>query len=109
MTLAALASSFLLYGLGLGAATVPATAGAINWILKDGLGQLGTLLFGRGLAPHFDSQTKTWYVVSALKLNIAMAMELSTAMFPGQFLVIASVANSIKGEDPYGPHDTEGQ
>jgi hypothetical protein len=66
-------------------------------VLKDGLGQLGTLLFGRGLAPHFDRQTKTWYVLAALKLNVAMAMELCTAVFPGQFLAIASSANALKG------------
>ena len=93
----ALASAFLLYGVGLGAEVVVPTAGAINWVLKDGLGQLGTLLFGRGLAPHFDRQTKTWYVLAALKLNIAMGMELCTAVCPGYFLVIASTANALKG------------
>lgn len=31
-----LANSFLLYAVGLGAGAIP-TAGAINWVLKDGL------------------------------------------------------------------------
>lgn len=43
---AVLASTFLLYAVGLGEGAIP-TAGALNWVLKDGLGQLGTLLFGR--------------------------------------------------------------
>jgi hypothetical protein len=35
-----LASTFLLYGVGLGSTEAAATAGAINWVLKDGLGQV---------------------------------------------------------------------
>lgn len=44
--IAVLASTFLLYAVGLGEGAIP-TAGALSWVLKDGLGQLGTLLFGR--------------------------------------------------------------
>ena len=44
-----LASTFLLYSVGLGAGAIP-TAGAVSWVLKDGLGQLGTLLFGKLVA-----------------------------------------------------------
>lgn len=35
-----LASTFLLYGVGLGSTEAAATAGALNWALKDGLGQV---------------------------------------------------------------------
>jgi hypothetical protein len=42
MLLAVLASSFLLYAVGLGQGAIP-VAGAVNWVLKDGLGQVGTL------------------------------------------------------------------
>lgn len=45
-----LASSFLLYSVGLGQASAAAAAGAANWVLKDGLGQAGTLLFGRAVS-----------------------------------------------------------
>ena len=38
---AVLASTFLLYGVGLGTVEAAATAGAVNWVLKDGLGQVG--------------------------------------------------------------------
>ncbi len=37
-----LASTFLLYSVGLGAGAIP-TAGALNWVLKDGLGQVSRL------------------------------------------------------------------
>jgi hypothetical protein len=67
-----LASSFLLYSVGLTAGAAIPTAGALNWALKDGLGQLGTLLFGRAIAHNFDVAARQWYVVAALKLNLAI-------------------------------------
>lgn len=66
-----LASSFLLYSVGLGAGAIP-VAGALSWVLKDGLGQLGTLLFGKFMAHNFDLSSKMWYLMASMKLNIAM-------------------------------------
>ena len=53
-----LASTFLLYSVGLGAGAIPA-AGAMNWVLKDGIGQLGTLAFGKAIAHNFDIYSKS--------------------------------------------------
>ena len=66
-----LASTFLLYSVGLGAGAIP-TAGALHWVLKDGLGQLGTLLFGRAIAHNFDVSSRRWYLLASAKLNVAM-------------------------------------
>jgi hypothetical protein len=65
-----LASTFLLYSVGLGAGAIP-TAGALNWVLKDGVGQMGTLLFGKAIAHNFDIHSKTWYFMSFLLLSTA--------------------------------------
>ncbi|KAL6770796.1 hypothetical protein ACKKBF_B32710 [Auxenochlorella protothecoides x Auxenochlorella symbiontica] len=91
-----LASTFLLYALGLGAEAIP-TAGAINWVLKDGLGQAGTLLFGRAIAHNFDVNARWWYVASSAKLNLAMGLEIGTALAPAAFLPAAALANALKG------------
>lgn len=69
--IAVLASTFLLYSVGLGAGAVP-TAGALNWVLKDGLGQMGTLLFGKTIAHNFDVSPRRWYLMASAKLNLAM-------------------------------------
>ena len=66
-----LASTFLLYAVGLGEGAIPA-AGALSWVLKDGLGQLGTLLFGRAIAHNFDVRARLWYVLASVKLNVAI-------------------------------------
>ena len=69
---AVLASTFMLYSVGLGAGAAIPTAGALNWVLKDGIGQLGTLLFGRFLAHNFDVNSRLWYLLASAKLNLAI-------------------------------------
>eukprot|EP00884_Botryococcus_braunii_P000188 jgi/Botrbrau1/1016/Bobra.114_1s0054.1 len=91
-----LASTFLLYSVGLGAGAIP-TAGAINWVLKDGLGQLGSLLFGKTIAHNFDVNTKTWYLMASTKLDTAIGLEICTFLMPQHFLLIGSLANMMKG------------
>jgi hypothetical protein len=87
----------MLYSIGLGSAAAIPTAGALNWVFKDGLGQLGTLLFGRVIAHRFDIAPRMWYLIASTKLNIAMLLEISTLLMPGYFLPVASVANALKG------------
>ncbi|GBF87876.1 hypothetical protein Rsub_00588 [Raphidocelis subcapitata] len=91
-----LASTFLLYSVGLGAGAIP-TAGALNWVVKDGLGQLGTLLFGKAIAHNFDIHSKSWYFLSFALLSTATGMEIATILAPNAFLVLGSCANMIKG------------
>lgn len=40
--------------------------------LQDGLGQLGTLLFGKAIAHSFDVNARGWYLAASAKLNVAM-------------------------------------
>eukprot|EP01134_Creolimax_fragrantissima_P008244 CFRG8244T1 len=91
-----LASTFLLYGVGLGASAAP-VAGAMNWVLKDGLGQIGTLMFGKLIAHRFDLNAKTWYLSASLMLNAGVYLELLTFSAQHHFLFLASFANGIKG------------
>lgn len=79
-----LASTFLLYSVGLGAGAIP-TAGALNWVLKDGLGQMGTLLFGKAIAHNFDIHSKTWYFISFLLLSTATGTDNRTMSWPLYF------------------------
>ena len=65
--------------------------------MKDGLGQLGTLLFGRAMAHNFDVASRAWYVAASGKLNIAMGLEIATALAPQWFLPVGTVANAVKG------------
>ena len=94
----ALASAFLLYSAGFGSAAALPTAGALNWILKDGLGQGATLLVTRLVSRDFDSSTRLWYVLAALQLDVAVCMEIGTWSLPQSFFVpVAAAANCLKG------------
>lgn len=44
--------------------------GALNFVVKDGIGQLGTLMGTRAIAHNFDLHSKTWFFISMLKLNV---------------------------------------
>lgn len=37
-----------------------------------GLGQAGTLLFGKAIAHNFDVSSRAWYLLASAKLNLAM-------------------------------------
>ena len=82
----------LLYAIGLGAGAIPMAA-ALNWVIKDGLGQLGGVLYAAVVGNHFDADPKRHRFLAGLALQTATAVELVTPFFPGSFLVLASLAN----------------
>eukprot|EP01080_Neovahlkampfia_damariscottae_P005112 gene5112-8710_t len=87
-----LATKSLLYSVGVGSASIPLAA-AMNWILKDGLGQLGTILFASKISTNFDSNPKKWRLISEIVLGFACILEIITTLFPNYFLIMASIAN----------------
>jgi hypothetical protein len=86
----------LLYGLGVGSGNALALSATINWILKDGLGQLGGIAVVAYLGGRFDSQAKRYRFLSAWILQGACLMELLVPMAPNRFLLWAAAANMMK-------------
>lgn len=90
----------LLYSLGLssggGVASTLPLAATLNWILKDGLGQAGTILFASFINNRFDRQPKQWRFLASMSLEVSNVIEITTAFFPQYFLPIAAVANMGK-------------
>jgi hypothetical protein len=82
----------LLYAVGLGAGSIPMAA-ALNWVIKDGLGQLGGVMFASFINNRFDADPKRWRMISALALDGSTLLELMSPLAPSLFLPIASVAN----------------
>ena len=82
----------LLYAIGLGAGAIPLSA-AINWVLKDGLGQAGGVLFASFINNRFDADPKRWRVVAAVSMDVAMYLEALTPLAPFLFLPLATLAN----------------
>ena len=83
----------LLFAVGLNANTALPAAAALNWILKDGLGQLGGVMFASYSKNLSDSTPKSYRLMSNVLLNVSCLIEILTPLVPALFLPIASIAN----------------
>lgn len=114
-----LSTQALLIAVGVGTQSAAPMAAALNWVMKDGVGQLGGVIFasqlGKGgmdfdywrgkfgrksrLRGNFqrgtaDSNPKRWRMVAALALDLSTLLEICTPMVgPEWFLPCASIAN----------------
>lgn len=68
-------------------------AATLNWIIKDGIGQIGGVLFASTINTSFDRNPKTWRFASVVALDVSSFLEVLIPIFPQSFLLIASVAN----------------
>ena len=92
-----LATSSLLVALGVSSTAALPFSAATTWVLKDGLGQLGGVLYAAVLGTSFDADPKRWRQVSALALDGAGVLEVCIlALAPLHvlpFLPFAALAN----------------
>lgn len=84
----------LLHALGVsqGAAS---TAVAANWVIKDGAGRIGKMLFARH-GKKFDCDMKQLRFMGDLLMEFGAAVELATVAAPTFFLPLACAANVAK-------------
>lgn len=87
-----LSTQTLLYAVGLQAGVIPLSA-ALTWVIKDGLGQVGGIIFSSVVSTRFDRHPKLWRMVSALAMDAATALELVAPILPGLFVPLAGLAN----------------
>ena len=82
----------------LGSTTTKASlySAAYTWVLKDGIGQLGGILFAGKYGKSFDEDVKKWRFMCMLLMNVAIIIEMVTLRFPGAFIYLASLANIFK-------------
>ena len=85
----------LLYAIGVGAGSIPMAA-ALNWVLKDGIGQLGAIWFGSWAGSRFDADPKRFRMLGCVAQDAANVLEALTPLAPHLFLPLASLANCSK-------------
>lgn len=71
-------------------------AAAISWVLKDGLGRVGKMLWAGSVGRDFDVDPRRWRFRSALMYAAGNGLEIVTQIFPASFLVVATGANTLK-------------
>ena len=53
-------------------------AAAYTWVLKDGIGQVGAILFASRYGKNFDEDIKKWRFMAYVALDTAIYIELTT-------------------------------
>ncbi|KAI8813783.1 vitamin B6 photo-protection and homoeostasis-domain-containing protein [Cladochytrium replicatum] len=86
----------LLLALGMSASQSITLAATTNWIIKDGFGLLGGVIYASVVSNRFDANPKRFRFVAALMLQVATIAEMMTPLFPGWFLLMASASNIMK-------------
>lgn len=85
----------LLGSVGVSKSKAAQSAVAINWVLKDGAGRIGKMLFSRQ-GKKFDYDLKQLRFTGDLFMQLGAAVELATSAFPQLFLPLACAANVAK-------------
>lgn len=94
-TIGVFGTSSLLFALGIRSGRI-GQAAVISWVLKDGLGRVGKMIWAGSMGKDFDVDPKRWRFRSALLYALGNGLEIVTQIFPASFLVFATLANSMK-------------
>jgi Vitamin B6 photo-protection and homoeostasis len=86
----------LLLAVGVGRQSAAPLAAALQWVIRDGMGRMGRLVFGQ-VGTGFDAETKQYRLAAAAVLNLSCALESVTPLVPHFFLPLACLANMAKG------------
>lgn len=91
-----LATQASLKGVGVGNQEATVAAATITWLLRDGTGMLGRILFAWRKGSKLDSEAKKWRLFADVLNDIAMFMEILAPYFPAFFTLIVCTAGIFK-------------
>ncbi|KAI5663500.1 hypothetical protein M9H77_22823 [Catharanthus roseus] len=94
-----LVTSSLLKAVGVGSfsgTTAAASAAAIRWVSKDGIGAVGRLFIGGRFGNLFDDDPKQWRMYADFVGSAGSIFDLTTQLYPAYFLPLASLGNLTK-------------
>ncbi|KAF6022712.1 hypothetical protein EB796_018988 [Bugula neritina] len=91
-----LATQALLKGVGVGDDSATALAATITWIMKDGTGMIGRILFAWLQGSSLDCDAKRWRLFADMLNDFAICLEISAPFFPLWFTLIVCVSGVCK-------------
>ncbi|XP_068584112.1 RUS family member 1 [Cebidichthys violaceus] len=91
-----LATQASLKGVGVGNQEATVAAATVTWLLRDGTGMLGRILFAWQKGSKLDSEAKKWRLFADVLNDIAMFMEILAPYFPAFFTLIVCTAGIFK-------------
>ena len=90
-----LSTQAMLLAVGMGQAGALPMAAVVNWLLKDGLGHLGSILVGTRINTKFDSDPKRYKFLSVFLGQCANFLGILSLSRPGMFLVFTSLSSAL--------------
>lgn len=66
------------------------------WVLRDGFGMVGSLLFSYAASSHMDSNIKEWRLFADVANDIGLTLDLVAPVFRGNFALVSSLATVFK-------------
>ncbi|XP_077170723.1 RUS family member 1 isoform X2 [Paroedura picta] len=91
-----LATQAVLKGVGVGDETSTVAAATVTWILKDGTGMLGRILFAWSKGNKLDCDAKQWRLFADGLNDVAILMEILAPAFPACFTLIVCISGLFK-------------
>lgn len=91
-----LATHALLRGSGVGDSSASVTAATITWILRDGTGMVGRILFAWMKGSRLDCDAKRWRLFADVLNDLAIFMEILAPVFPSCFALTVCMAGVCK-------------
>ncbi|KAJ3385360.1 hypothetical protein HDU92_003097 [Lobulomyces angularis] len=96
-TVSVLCNQAMLSSIGLSQSEATGGAVAIQWVLKDGFGEIGKLFFIQQFSKNFDSHPKTWKLVGEVSCLFGSTLQLITVLtLNNYFLIFASVGYAFR-------------
>ncbi|CAF0934404.1 unnamed protein product [Adineta ricciae] len=87
------AFSALFRAMGVGKTASNYLAASIVWLLRDGAGMIGRIIFAWGFAASLDADCKRWHFLGDVLNDVACVSDMITPYFPSALLFISSISN----------------
>lgn len=95
-----LATQAVLKGVGVGDESATVLAATMTWLMKDGTGMVGRIVFAWMQGTYLDSDCKRWRLFADILNDLAMFLEILAPFFKTYFtfiICVAGVGKSIVG------------
>jgi len=92
-----LATQRILEGMGVGSAEATPLSASLNFIVRDGIGMITSLIFTYITSNKFKSDVKRWRIFADLIINVGLTLEISAMLVPKKlFLTMICLGNMCK-------------
>ncbi|XP_049884650.1 RUS family member 1 [Pectinophora gossypiella] len=91
-----LATQEVLRGVGVGSTQASPLAATITWVLKDGCGHIGRILFAYTHGTNLDAYSKKWRLYADVLNDAAMCLEVALPVFKPHTTLILCISTTMK-------------